>query len=219
MDNPWANAWLPQSESSSQQDDNQETDIGLPSWSTTVQWNEPSTAGNSLWAQPTTDATEDGWEPSTYEGIPISKSTVLDQPSPPHPPSPKEEEPVPNLPPLPDEQPPVSLPIPDVIIDDHQSPPPTPKLSNLSPPASPNAFGSFESADADADADTSWTDNVPTAPLVAGEWGSAWAGPPAPEEKTRDEPEDEWEIAKRKKEEQDRHVVCIRVYLTIHRSY
>ena len=222
-DDPWANAWgehpTPQPEipivNSSWAglkphavEDEQEADIGLPSWSTPVQWNEPSGTEHSMWSQPT--IASEIWEPSPYDSIPIA--TVPKHSSPSQLPSPNVEDakdtffsPLSSPPksptPPPDEFTSFPQPAASETIDDRGLPSSSP---NSPRSASPDAFGTFESAP-----EVTWaspTFNLPASTTLdaSNEWKSAWEPSPA---RKIDDPPDEWEVARRQKEKQDRLVV------------
>ncbi|KIL00756.1 hypothetical protein PAXRUDRAFT_129106 [Paxillus rubicundulus Ve08.2h10] len=68
MNNPWATSCEPPEHYTH----DQETDIGLPSWSSdnTTQWLEPARADGVLWESSAHDT--HAWAPSTYDGIALS---------------------------------------------------------------------------------------------------------------------------------------------------
>ena len=224
MDNPWENAWgehsvQPTVASTSWTglhphvpEVQQEADIGMPSWSTSIKWNEPAAdePSGSLWSQPT-----DVWDPSTsYDQMALSGQVEREPSIPSHPPTSKidgtyigPESP----PPPPEGESPPTFPSSTVNIsyEDEPSPPFVPKGIGSSPP-SPNAFGTFESADVD----TAWESNTSNLPadssLNDDAWGGAWEQPQIVKDiENEDEPPDEWELAKQQKEKLDRHVVSL----------
>ena len=218
MDDPWANAWGEPSSAVSlghgqsivqpswalatqepTTGDDQEADIGMPSWSagTGVLWNEPSASENSLWSQQTTGT--EHWQPTSYDHIPVGRTISQKPPSPPRIPSPK-----------PDNSDTTfslshSSRSPPKEIGSMPSPLATVSEPSETPPESPDAFGTFESAEADPP----WASaSVSALNLDANEWEPAWGSEPvAVSGKRQQKPPDEWEEAKRRKEMQDRRVV------------
>lgn len=226
MDDPWGNAWadptnpvheepkspnLP-SWTKTVRSDDQEADIGMPSWSTGagIQWDEPSNHEN-LWTQSTD--TQEAWKPSPYDHLPIGKGSSF--PDPPH---------IPELG-LADESQPVSPIVPPVetqvipnatMPPDSPSSPQTPKLATPSPPDTPDPFGTFESG-LHVEGSLERTDDDPWAlagPTISQseEWSNAsWRVTEAHEEEIRqtiNEPlNDEWETARIQKEKQDSQIV------------
>ncbi len=89
------------------------------------------------------------------------------------------------------------------------SPVPTPPNISIPPSEDPDGFGSFETGE-DALNEDSWTPtkltypSVPSAEVSA--WDSAWQQPASANSGPTDEHEDAWELARREKEVQDRHV-------------
>lgn len=223
MDDPWANAWgeptnsvlgatttttWPTSPVGTNSSDDQEADIGLPSWATGagIQWTQSSIPETPLWDNP---ASVKAWDASPYDNIPIgqpsldqsAQSSSLESPGPkPSPPSP--------LPSPTDE-----LPSPFSVSPIEQPYSPPTAIETESVPGSPDAFGTFETG-----LDVDETDVDPWSPprtnLVSADsdtWGAPWEPTPnfntGIQETEKSEPVDEWEAAKQQKEIQDRHVV------------
>lgn len=235
MDDPWANAWGDAAEkkttiwSSSSPPTNvdQEADIAMPSWSTgpAIQWSEPSETHSSLWATPPSDSLKP-WDPpvSLYENIVIPRPTLSEVEL-----AASSQEPKsagldsetslsrsvsPESPSVPLSSDPESV-FPT-------APSPNLHLPAISPPDSPDAFGTFETAlqhDVDDVEVDPWS---PTQTSFAPEsadsntWATEW-GPPArvEESQDKDEPVDEWEAAQQQKQQQDRYVVSYRFLLLL----
>ncbi|KDQ61572.1 hypothetical protein JAAARDRAFT_190313 [Jaapia argillacea MUCL 33604] len=229
MDDIWGNAWgestKPPPATTTHEDpvwparspiltgDN-EADIGLPSWSTgsDIRWNEPSETAGSLWSQPD-NASAWGATPSPYEDISLGRIPTPEIQPPLKPPSRQEELPfdVP-LPPVRDE---LSLPSPFVEEDEAQEVSIPVAESSLSTPRPPSpdgdGFGTFESG-VDAFESTGLEPWSPSGATFAAEdvgsgWASAWST--SQHEATPDtdsEKLDEWERAKRQKEQGDMKV-------------
>ncbi|EPQ56438.1 hypothetical protein GLOTRDRAFT_138168 [Gloeophyllum trabeum ATCC 11539] len=221
MEDPWGNAWGEPSKPAalygastvsqpawtapatvSVGHDDSEADLATPSWSTgdDIKWAEPSAAQPSLWTQ-----AEDvlAWGSNPYADIPIASTST----------------------------PELNLPPPEVVEDDrtsstsHDSSPSTPvqifrtespssaALSSPkspvagqqpSPPATPDVYGTFETGlAAEPDEVDPWSPAVATFDAEQSAWSSAEAD-------TREEVEakavDEWEAAKREKEEREKRV-------------
>ncbi|KAJ6624953.1 hypothetical protein B0H10DRAFT_685020 [Mycena sp. CBHHK59/15] len=214
MDDPWANAWgepattskLPPPVVFAAKDDvDDEEDITIPSWEAPVSWADQ----NSLWGarSPALDKFP-SWqpEPSPYDDIPLgqplpSPPAAFDLPLPHTPPD--DDEHVAEPEPEPPFQPPISPPI---------SPPLSPPLPrSLSPPRSPDVFGTFETGLDDARNTDPWSPTPSSfAPDSADSnaWGAAWAPANVEQHPEDDVPAvvDEWEAAKQKKAMQDTHV-------------
>lgn len=224
MDNPWANGWSDESPNPALNDPKpiisspswtdsvagEESDLASPSWSAgaDVKWPEPSETQGSLWSHNFDSVHLDAWGSSTYKGI------SLERPSP-HPPSPQEQAEQ-------EKDSPTSSPMQQDVV------PSSPKEVTITPPrgpspalesphlfASPEVFGSFETAANTRDTrdDDPWSSPISTFPLDTEEveqWGSEWTAPKADEEEsTEDELPDEWEVARQRKENMDQQVVRI----------
>lgn len=92
-----------------------------------------------------------------------------------------------------------------------RTPSPVPIPPNISIPSEDSdVFGSFETGEDALDKD-SWTPTKPKFPSVpsadVSTWDSAWQQPSSADCGPTDEREDAWELARREKEVQDRHVV------------
>lgn len=245
MDDPWANTWgepdkPPRDETlttlpwtSPVHSNEQEADMGMPSWSTgvDVKWAEPSDTHGSLWSQPV--ETEHIWGSSPYETIPIGSNASLPVPGASSPGgAPVTGSYFPNLkasPELPVSRTPSPAETPSPEVREQRIATPTPPASPVSAPASssrpvsPDNFGSFEAGiqfdetPASLEVDP-WTPQTAdfVAPAAQGpEWGSSeWdthdAGEADAVKKTaEEEASDEWEAAKRMKEKQDRVIVSL----------
>ena len=91
------------------------------------------------------------------------------------------------------------LPVPEFATPSRLSPAATPPH----PPASPDGFGTFETAIEATESTPSFADNS----LAADAWGSPWAGVSEAADESTQETVDEWEVAKQQKARQDRKVV------------
>ncbi|TFY66059.1 hypothetical protein EVG20_g5032, partial [Dentipellis fragilis] len=215
MDDPWRNAWgeplsthpastwsIPPS-----QPDAEEADLAAPSWSTGlgIEWSEPPDVQGSLWSQNTIS---DPWSPpaNTFEGLTLGRTSSMETPE-----SPDEVTTSGT-----DGEPPSTdvvhgaVATPTVVSEqeiEHSVPPsPSPDPSLTS---SPDAFGTFEIG-ANADDIDPW----PASAAAFGQqpsdqtWGAAWAdtAEETPTREDRQQSVDEWEEARRRKEELDRKV-------------
>ncbi|KAF8636398.1 hypothetical protein AX17_003580 [Amanita inopinata Kibby_2008] len=218
MENPWADSWNnaenpPQWSQTQGTSSHQEADIGTPSWSTgtEIQWTEPSTF-NSLWNADSVDAVP-AWTTSTtpYDNIPIGKlsqTDLVEQPETPV--SERQDTPsfetAPTTPTSPNPGSAQNSPLESSVpLQEESKSPPTPR------PDSPDAFGTFETAEANHASTTSvnsWTSPGPSFVLESLDDSNAWggAGEPSNAGSSSDEPVDEWEKAKLQKERQDQHV-------------
>ncbi|KAK0188929.1 hypothetical protein F5146DRAFT_1225608 [Armillaria mellea] len=216
MDNPWANAWgddtRPHHSSSSTtswsvpvtlNNDHEEADIGVPSWSSesnALQWNELTT---SLWGEKSniesvvTNTGHDMGIKSTAE-LDVGLST----------------EDVPSLPDSPQDSPvasgeleisvftPPSLPLPSFRDESPEDSRPE------SRPGSPDAFGTFETGlhinNVEADP---WTPSKPSFSDLSDTVSTSWETNWAPADSSSDtERVDEWEAAKQEKARRDLYV-------------
>lgn len=232
MDDPWSNAWSDPADLSSshkspttstwdpkpniQEVEDNETDIAMPSWATGagINWAEPSQdAHSSLWSQVPPSA---GWSPPhSFSDIRLGKAPDLESTKELSRPTTPEDvqlsSPNPASPITPAETQEERLEIPSEDSPSHSTRSGSPSHSPI-PPSSPNpdGFGTFETGA------TSELDPWPASasPFDAQEneenaWGSAW------EDKANDDPTanseqgslDEWEAARRMKQEMDRRVV------------
>ncbi|KAK0467243.1 uncharacterized protein EV420DRAFT_1700369 [Desarmillaria tabescens] len=213
MDNPWANAWgddtrpqhspsppTPWSVPATSNNDHEEADIGIPSWSShALQWNEPTT---SLWGEKSnnepvlTNTDHDTHVELTAEpdAALSTEEDVLSRPeSPQYSPiaSPELEIGVFSPP---------SLTLPSFRDESTEDSRPE------SQPGSPDAFGTFETGlrmdNAEADP---WTPSKPSfsSDPASTSWETDWALADRSSETERD---DEWEIAKQEKARRDLHV-------------
>lgn len=230
MEDPWANAWgeptkpdggsrttwVPSTTPSpTNVVQDSEIDIAMPSWATGagVKWTEPSDAQDSLW-----DATlpSKEWAASPYDSISLAKGSVDEFTQPSDSPSPEPAEPshlsIPS-PPAPlflsvEDEPPEN----NATIS-HPSSPTISSTKSVSPPGSPDAFGTFETGlDNDEPNTDPWSHPgavSDSASLNADAWGGPeWGASNSEMEISLDKkPVDEWEEAKQQKEKQDRHVV------------
>ncbi|PBK72306.1 hypothetical protein ARMSODRAFT_1002446 [Armillaria solidipes] len=214
MDNPWANAWgddtRPHHSSSpttswsvpaTLNNDHEEADIGIPSWSSnTLQWNEPTT---SLWGEksnrePTVINTDHDTHIESTAEPDVGLST----------------EDVPSLPVSPQDSPvgsgepeisvftPPSLALPSFRDESTEDSRPE------SRPGSPDAFGTFETGlhmnNVEADP---WTPSKPSFSDLSDSASTSWETDWAPVDSSSDtERVDEWEAAKQEKARRDLHV-------------
>ncbi|KAI0272471.1 hypothetical protein BC834DRAFT_966495 [Gloeopeniophorella convolvens] len=220
MDDLWGNAWggpghdderKPSSWSSPakpQNEDEQEDDLAIPSWSTgtDIRWDEPTHTQSPLWSQP--QHATDSWslDDNPYSDIPLGAShsaqspvddTIAVEPS--GPPSPLE--PSDNF----------RVSPPPVSVVEESSPseaPPSPRSSRTSTPPSPDAFGTFTTG-AESEDPTPWNaaDGIYGGNVESNSWGSAWGNAPEEaEDGDGQQVDDEWEAAKRRQLEMDRRV-------------
>lgn len=242
MDDPWANAWgeptkpspdsLPSSSAWSAPpvptihgDHASGGDLSLPSWSTqptAAQWSDPDTA-EALWS----DDISTVWNPfpSTVDKVSLSADSIASQleieVSPP-----VLSEDVPELRPPSrsvsltpeDDTPPASS-----TADSSDAPPHSPQLTTPVPPPlligsveDLDAFGTFETANEDADSEE-WSSSKPSLSLPSADaavWGGSWEGSSVAasvdaKSEASTELDDAWEVARQQKEKQDQHVVRI----------
>ncbi|KAI0352333.1 hypothetical protein OH77DRAFT_1428630 [Trametes cingulata] len=180
----------------------EEADLAAPSWSTgaDIRWNEPSSPGFS-WSQTEPDL---AWGSSTYEGISIARPPVEDAVAPTS--KPEEEElaeeeafvnPFKDVSPAPPSPvrgscpPAAELAIPEAHED----------VPEVVVPASPDGFGSFETA---LPEETLHSPGLSLDTVDADPWGSAAWDSAQPE--VSEEPVDEWERARQEKAKQDRRL-------------
>lgn len=230
MDDLWGNAWGSPDDlkdegklttttwspsEKSRNDDPQEDDLSMPSWSTGpgIQWDEPSNIQSSLWSN-VHHTTQDWSLENPYADIPLGTSR------PPELPNEKDTvgEPavgpqshsLPSSPPaLRDD---IHPPSPSVGLDDEVSHSPTPPSTpspEPSPSSSPDAFGTFTVGTEHSDATPFPTIRSPIGGgLDDNEWNSPWGGMPKDADTGSAEgPSDEWESAKLRQLEMDRRVV------------
>jgi len=98
------------------------------------------------------------------------------------------------------------------VNDDQDGPAGT--IRTPSPPLSPDAFGTFEVGEADSQIDPWEPSGAFQGQAVDPDgWSSPWAGgeASAETEPTSKEETDEWDLAKRRKEEMDRRLVSLLV--------
>ncbi|KAF9462928.1 hypothetical protein BDZ94DRAFT_1260194 [Collybia nuda] len=219
MDDPWANAWGEPSKhninspstwvpSTTNDVQDSETDLAMPSWATgaEVEWAEPSDAQGALWGA---NLPSKEWTTSPYDSIYLGKSSVeeLPQPSEFLPP-----EPTRLSSPAPSSHLIETRPLENNAVTSQPSSTAASSFKSISPPDSPDAFGTFETGLNSSEPDTdSWPPSGavsdPTS-LEADAWGdSGWGVTSSVSDVPRDKkPIDEWENAKQQKERQDRHV-------------
>jgi hypothetical protein len=213
MEDPWANAWGEPSKPATnalppfatvttgshlpELGNYQEDDLGIPSWSTgtSVTWNE--SAGPALWSQPS-----DTWELPIGKDAASARCASLGSPispilSPVSTPKPEEPPPLPSL--------------PVEAVAQSRDPSPVYNSPRISPPGSPDGFGTFESA---TTGDT-WKAGTSFPDVAADEWGSAWGPPDANKGQECDNVPDEWLAAKLQKEKKDSQVVSLSVSLLL----
>jgi hypothetical protein len=239
MDDLWGNAWGSPNDPKDEgqvtastwsisekprNDDLQEADLSMPSWSTGpgIQWDEPSNIQSSLWSN-VHHATQDLSLENPYTDIPLGNS---------HPPEPPGDKDSTGELAVESESPssPSSLPAPS---DDMHTPSPsrgfdeevsrspvTPSAPSPepSPPSSPDAFGTFTIGTENSDA-TPFPDFGSSfgGQLDGNEWDSPWRGvPKEPDAGGSPAPHatDEWESAKLRQLEMDRRVVSSSISFT-----
>ena len=211
MDDPWANAWQDRSHNTDHLSssswtlsphqntpgDVQESDIGVPAWSTGVgvPWGDPTALEIPRWDY---QHPSDLWSaPSRSEARSVS-SPLQPPPELVRPPSPASVKPsaVPFVPPSP------SPPSPSAVSDDisHDSEP----SSHDERADTPDAFGTFEEAATDAP----WAQTRPLDSDTS-DWAPSWGSGTATVPSNDEQPLDEWEAARKAKEEQDSRVVRV----------
>lgn len=225
MDNPWA-TWEQSDDLSNNQKkpvptpswtytvgnqtQDQEEDIGLPSWSASnnTQWPESSHTNDALWTSSIDDS--GAWGSSTYAKINLSRQRITEAVV------------------DPETQDEAGCPVPaaataieedNVVIPaspDSVEPHPMLPTVDFAPQVSdsPDVAGSFQ-ADAsvkEEDEDTeedgeAWADPINLSTDDDDEWGAAWVDESAPEVSvSAEEPPDEWESARQEKEKLNRAV-------------
>ncbi|KAG2042440.1 hypothetical protein BDR03DRAFT_1064164 [Suillus americanus] len=228
MDNPWAttSGWEQSEDGSNNRKkpiltpswtytvgnktQDQEEDIGLPSWSASnnTQWPESSHTSDALWTSSIDDS--GAWNSSTYAKINFSRQrireAVVD--------SETQDEaicPVPTAATASEEDNVVVLAPPDYA-EPHPVPPtvdPTPPV-----PDSPDVDGGFEAGasvkeeeEETEDDGEAWADPITLSTDDGDDWGTAWVDTSAPEVSvSAEEPPDEWESARQEKEKLNRAV-------------
>lgn len=233
MEDPWSNAWsdpadltAPSKYSASATWDaeqraqratteDDEADIAVPSWATGagINWNEPSQdSHSSLWSQVPPTAS---WSPPhSFSDIQLSKAPDTESNKDPSRPTTPDDAPVNSSAPAS----PISaqedntVEHPEEVVE--QSPViPSSSRSPL-PTSSPNpdAFGTFEDGTTnDLDPWPHTASPFDTQEDAQDAWGSAWEEKVEKDDAVEDREEsvDEWEAAKRMKQEMDRRVVCL----------
>ena len=229
MDDLWGNAWgSPDDDASAttwpsskkpQNDDHQEDDLAVPSWSTGpgIQWDQPSDTQSPLWSNahhtaqdwsiehPYGDISLENSRPAEPPGdLPEDKNSKAE--------SPIEPESHSFPPPLPRAQfDDITAHSPSRELDEELPPSPTPSSPSPepSPPSSPDAFGTFTIG-----AEHSDTAPFPTTGGSLGgqidnnEWGSPWGSVSKDvDEESAQFASDEWESAQLRQLEMDRRVV------------
>ncbi|KAH9967282.1 hypothetical protein BC827DRAFT_1264129 [Russula dissimulans] len=223
MDDLWGNAWgspddvkgndngrtitWPTSEKP-RDDDFQEDDLAMPSWSTGpgIRWDEPSDTQSPLWSS-AHHTTHDWSFENPSSGISLGHSSLTE---PPHGKdiASLESEPQPSSPSsLRAQSDDISAPSPSREVS------PTPVSSSApspepSPPSSPDAFGTFTVGTEHSDAAPfTTTGGSLEGRLDANEWGSAWGSVTKDlDENDTQHASDEWESAKLRQLEMDRRV-------------
>jgi hypothetical protein len=225
MDDLWGNAWgSPDDEKKAttwstsqkpQNDDLQEDDLAMPSWSTGpgIQWDQPSDTQNPLWSN--AHHTSQDWSlENPYGDIPVGNSSPAELPEDENSTVelPVEPESDSFSPPLPQAQCNDTIaPSPSRELDEELSPSSTPSSPSPepSPPSSPDAFGTFTMG-----AEHSDTAPFPTVGGSLGgqvddnEWDSPWGNVSKDVDGGSEQfASDEWESAKLRQLEMDRRVV------------
>ncbi|KAI0060983.1 hypothetical protein BV25DRAFT_1839306 [Artomyces pyxidatus] len=211
---PWASKPETLHQETSAAAGDEEADLAMPSWSTGsgMQWDEPPNLQGSLWSQ-TSPSSAAPWSlANPYSDIHITKAAT----SPPASDAEGSSHLANSLT--------ASSPVIEVKEEEEVSPaasepdvasePPFESLSapDQSPTSSPDAFGTFEvgapqvhvdDADPWSSSAAVFDDELADAP---DEWGSAWTGGQKRESEQDGGKMDEWESARRRKEEMDRRV-------------
>jgi hypothetical protein len=231
MDDLWGNAWgSPEDDAKPttwtisekpRNDDFQEDDLAMPSWSTGpgIRWDEPSDTHTSLWSSANARHTvQDRPLENSYDDIPVGHShlaepqgdnnSTVELPVEPEshsfsPPSPRAQR---------DD---ITAPSPSREPDRELSPSPTPSSPSPSPPPEPSpsssldAFGTFTIGAEHSDVAPLPTIGDPLGVQIDdNEWGSPWGGVSKDaEEGSAQGASDEWESAKLRQLEMDRRVV------------
>lgn len=192
-----------------------EADLAAPSWSTGVdiRWNEPSDeAGGFGWSA---DEPDLAWAPETvHRDIQIQRTASSE-------PEPEDEVSLPtsneseaeeekHIKPNPLGLLGVEDARPSSTVDEEYT------LRSSTPPSrssSPDGFGTFETG-----ADEVSKPLSSTLDIEDEDWSSPWVGTAPPEEEDEEEANkvDEWEAARRQKEQLDRKIVCFACYRIYH---
>lgn len=225
MDDLWGNAWgSPDDDAKAtawstsekpQNDDHQEDDLAMPSWSTGpgIQWDEPSDTQGPLWSNAHHTAQDWSLE-HPYGDISLANSRPAEPPADDNSTVelPVEAESPPHSPYLPQGQcDDISAPSLSRELDEELSPSPisSPPPPEPSPPSSPDAFGTFTIGAEHSDtAPFSTVGGSLGSQIYDNEWGSPW-GSVSKEvdgENTQFD-SDEWESAKLRQLEMDSRVV------------
>ena len=229
MDDLWGNAWgSPEDDAKPttwtisdkpRNDDFQEDDLAMPSWSTGpgIRWDEPSDTQTSLWSNANAHHTAQGQSlENLYDDIALGDSrlgepqgdnnSTVEVPVEPgshsfSPPSPRAQR---------DD---ITAPSPPRQPDYESSPCPTPSSPSPSPQPSPSssldAFGTFTIGAEHSDTAPFPTTGGPLGGQIDdNEWGSPWGSVSKDaEDGSTQVASDEWESAKLRKIEMDRRVV------------
>lgn len=234
MEDPWLNAWHdplklsprnpPQSISSSKFVTDDQADIGLPSWDSSdaaPTWSSDSTdLHDELWTRE--NRTSQLWTTPTLESIGFAKPpedprSSNDSPCPPSPQhSDQERERTPetviisatSLESLEEDE---ASPVRPVLPEGFQGFGEKEEEGGVQGEASPDpeGFGTFTNAFDDHTNADPWTPSHSIFPPTeeTGDWGTTWKDQSESVDNDDVEPVDEWELAKRQKENQDRYVV------------
>ncbi|EKM81808.1 hypothetical protein AGABI1DRAFT_126162 [Agaricus bisporus var. burnettii JB137-S8] len=230
MEDPWLNAWHdplklsphnpPQSISSSKFVTDDQADIGLPSWDSSdaaPTWSSDSTdLHDELWTRE--NRTSQLWTTPTLESIGFAKPPEdpqfsNDSPCPPSPQHSDQER----------ERTPETVIISATSLEEDEASPVRPVLpegfkgfgekekeGGVQREASPDpeGFGTFTNAFDDHTNADPWTPSHSIFPQTeeTGDWGTTWKDQSESVDNDDVEPVDEWELAKRQKENQDRYV-------------
>ncbi|KAG1804531.1 uncharacterized protein BJ212DRAFT_1393602 [Suillus subaureus] len=219
MDNPWATSWQQSDDESNNRKkpvltpawthtvgnktQDQEEDIGLPSWSASnnTQWPESSHTNDALWTSSIDDS--GAWGSSTYAKINFSRQRITEAVVD----SETQDEAV--------------CPVPAAATaseEDNYSVGPHPVLPtiDLTPrlPDTPDVDGDFEAGasvkeeeEETEDDSEAWADPINLSTDDGDDWGTAWVDTFAPEVSvSAEEPQDEWESARQEKEKLNRAV-------------
>ncbi|KAG1876564.1 hypothetical protein DFJ58DRAFT_754951 [Suillus subalutaceus] len=225
MDNPWATTWEQPDDGSNNRKkpistpswtytvgsktQDQEEDIGLPSWSASnnTQLLESSHTSDALWTPSIDDS--GAWGSSTYAKINFSRQRITEAVI--HSETDEGICPVPAATTASEEDNAVVLALPDSVE-------PHPVLLAVDPtfpvPDSPDVDGGFEAGASvkDEEEETeddgeAWADPINLSTDDGDDWGTAWVDTSAPEVSvSAEEPPDEWESARQEKEKLNRAV-------------
>jgi hypothetical protein len=240
MDDPWRNAWHDDAEQTNNGDNDGdghgevEVDIASAPWSTAVHinWDRQDTdkstsASLNIWEQSTNDSFK-VWQQSPTDPVPESSpsderpSTTLSLALSPSPPPAQRDRDI-----SPPDSPSLAPQDPSLSPSPIQHPPSSPSpIAGAAIPSSPDGFGGFESGfGSPSQSSDPWTPGLSVTTFDDEDaWKtSAWDEPQAeshtPTQEAKEEELDEWELARRRREQRDRRVVSCIVYLVPRKTY